>query len=37
MANMLDETKGQIREEGREVKFIDKQIHFKFVLGNTIF
>lgn len=37
MANMLDETTGPIREEGRDVNVIDKQIPVKVGIGSTIF
>ena len=37
MANMLDETTGPIREEGRDVNVIDKQIPVKVGVRSTIF
>ena len=37
MANELDETNPVIREEGRDVNVIDKQIPIKVGVGSTIF
>lgn len=37
MANMLDETTGPIRAEGRDVNVIDKQLPVKVGVGSTIF
>ena len=37
MANMLDEETGPVREEGRDINVIAKQIPVKVGVGSTIF
>ena len=37
MANELDETTGPVRDEGRDVHVIDKQIPVRVGWGSTLF